>query len=210
MRRIVHAALPGTAAGAAAGRQNAEYGGGRGGGQYLRDVACMAGASIVGTPSRALHARATSEHVTHGWLNLAAHRCPPPGDRFVPPGLPRAPGAPRTAAPPQPQVRVRHGRCVTPPPCLCHVCHVGRVLRGTAPALHRRTDRDCEAPHVIHTLMPKPPGCFCYPPPPAHLAGGEGATVREILRHKTVERVVMVDIDKVGGRRRRCGTAHQA
>ncbi len=27
-------------------------------------------------------------------------------------------------------------------------------------------------------------------------AGGEGSTAREVLRHKTVERVVMVDIDK--------------
>ncbi len=29
------------------------------------------------------------------------------------------------------------------------------------------------------------------------LAGGEGATAREVLRHKSVEQVVMVDIDKV-------------
>lgn len=28
-------------------------------------------------------------------------------------------------------------------------------------------------------------------------AGGEGATAREVLRHKSVERVLMVDIDKV-------------
>lgn len=28
-------------------------------------------------------------------------------------------------------------------------------------------------------------------------AGGEGATAREVLRHKSVEEVVMVDIDKV-------------
>lgn len=28
--------------------------------------------------------------------------------------------------------------------------------------------------------------------------GGEGATAREVLRHKSVEKVVMVDIDKVG------------
>lgn len=28
-------------------------------------------------------------------------------------------------------------------------------------------------------------------------AGGEGATAREVLRHKSVEKVVMVDIDKV-------------
>jgi hypothetical protein len=30
-------------------------------------------------------------------------------------------------------------------------------------------------------------------------AGGEGATAREVLRHKSVEKLVMVDIDKVGG-----------
>ena len=29
-------------------------------------------------------------------------------------------------------------------------------------------------------------------------AGGEGATAREVLRHKSVKEVVMVDIDKVG------------
>ena len=29
-----------------------------------------------------------------------------------------------------------------------------------------------------------------------HLTGGEGATVREILKHKSVEKVVMVDIDE--------------
>lgn len=29
------------------------------------------------------------------------------------------------------------------------------------------------------------------------LAGGEGATAREVLRHKSVEEVIMVDIDKV-------------
>ena len=28
--------------------------------------------------------------------------------------------------------------------------------------------------------------------------GGEGATAREVLRHKSVEKCVMVDIDKVG------------
>lgn len=36
-------------------------------------------------------------------------------------------------------------------------------------------------------------------------AGGEGATVREILRHKSVEQVVMVDIDKVDKKRRWAG-----
>jgi spermidine synthase len=30
------------------------------------------------------------------------------------------------------------------------------------------------------------------------LAGGEGATAREVLRHQSVKKVVMVDIDKVG------------
>ena len=33
--------------------------------------------------------------------------------------------------------------------------------------------------------------------PAVYLAGGEGATAREVLRHKSVEKVVMVDIDKV-------------
>lgn len=38
-------------------------------------------------------------------------------------------------------------------------------------------------------------------------AGGEGATAREVLRHKSVEKVVMVDIDQVG---RRAVTAQRA
>jgi predicted membrane-bound spermidine synthase len=33
--------------------------------------------------------------------------------------------------------------------------------------------------------------------PAAACTGGEGATAREVLRHKSVEKVVMVDIDKV-------------
>jgi spermidine synthase len=32
---------------------------------------------------------------------------------------------------------------------------------------------------------------------PYQLSGGEGATAREVLRHPSVEQVVMVDIDKV-------------
>lgn len=48
--------------------------------------------------------------------------------------------------------------------------------------------------------------CLVHPamishPNPRHIfvgGGGEGATIREILRYKTVERVVMVDIDGVG------------
>jgi hypothetical protein len=39
-------------------------------------------------------------------------------------------------------------------------------------------------------------------------AGGEGATAREVLRHKGVEKVVMVDIDKV--RRARVAAAPAA
>ena len=33
------------------------------------------------------------------------------------------------------------------------------------------------------------------------MGGGEGATARECLRHKTVEKVIMVDIDKVRRRK---------
>lgn len=39
-------------------------------------------------------------------------------------------------------------------------------------------------------------------------AGGEGATAREVLRHKTVEKLVMVDIDKVGARDGPSGTLY--
>lgn len=34
-------------------------------------------------------------------------------------------------------------------------------------------------------------------PPAPRSGGGEGATAREVLRHKTVESVIMVDIDEV-------------
>ncbi|KAK9815705.1 hypothetical protein WJX72_008341 [[Myrmecia] bisecta] len=44
--------------------------------------------------------------------------------------------------------------------------------------------------HPAMLLHPNPKTVFVC-------GGGEGATVREVLRHKSVERVVMVDIDKV-------------
>jgi hypothetical protein len=40
--------------------------------------------------------------------------------------------------------------------------------------------------------------------------GGEGATAREVLRHKSVEKLVMVDIDKVGAAPRACARRHAA
>src|SRR4030067_228168 len=54
----------------------------------------------------------------------------------------------------------------------------------------------------VHPAMlthPKPESVFI-------VGGGEGATLREVLRHKTVKRAVMVEIDKKGvdrGRERR-------
>jgi spermidine synthase len=45
------------------------------------------------------------------------------------------------------------------------------------------------APHMAWRLP-------CYVCVVLH-TGGEGATAREVLRHTTVEKVVMVDIDKV-------------
>ena len=41
------------------------------------------------------------------------------------------------------------------------------------------------------------PGMFQHPNPKrvAIIGGGEGATLREVLKHKTVEEVVMIDID---------------
>jgi len=42
------------------------------------------------------------------------------------------------------------------------------------------------------------PGMFSHPNPKrvAIIGGGEGATLREVLKHKTVEKVVMIEIDK--------------
>ncbi len=44
--------------------------------------------------------------------------------------------------------------------------------------------------HLALLLHPNPRTVFIA-------GGGEGATAREALRHKSVEKVVMVDIDKV-------------
>ena len=43
------------------------------------------------------------------------------------------------------------------------------------------------------------PGLFAHPNPKrvAIIGGGEGATLREILKHNTIEQVVMIDIDKM-------------
>ena len=42
------------------------------------------------------------------------------------------------------------------------------------------------------------PAMFAHPNPKrvAIIGGGEGATLREVLKHKTVEKVVMIDIDQ--------------
>lgn len=52
--------------------------------------------------------------------------------------------------------------------------------------------------YMYHELLVHPPMLHHPNPKTVFIAGGgEGATVREVLRHKTVEKVVMVDIDKV-------------
>mmetsp|Transcript_15456 Transcript_15456/g.33523 ORF Transcript_15456/g.33523 Transcript_15456/m.33523 type:complete len:313 (+) Transcript_15456:180-1118(+) len=51
---------------------------------------------------------------------------------------------------------------------------------------------------IYHELLVHP--TFLHHPNPKTvfiMGGGEGATLREVLRHKSVEKVVMVDIDKV-------------
>lgn len=50
---------------------------------------------------------------------------------------------------------------------------------------------------IYHESMVHPP-MISHPNPKKVLilGGGEGATLREVLRHKTVERAVMIDIDK--------------
>ena len=42
------------------------------------------------------------------------------------------------------------------------------------------------------------PAMFAHPNPKrvAIIGGGEGATLREVLKHKTVEKVIMIDIDE--------------
>ena len=51
---------------------------------------------------------------------------------------------------------------------------------------------------VYHELLVHP-AMLLHPNPKTVFicGGGEGATAREVLRHKTVEKVVMVDIDQV-------------
>ena len=46
--------------------------------------------------------------------------------------------------------------------------------------------------HMAMLLHPNPRTVFIA-------GGGEGATAREALRHRSLEKVVMVDIDEVGG-----------
>ena len=43
------------------------------------------------------------------------------------------------------------------------------------------------------------PGLFVHPNPKrvAIIGGGEGATLREVLKHKTVEKVTMIEIDEM-------------
>ena len=43
------------------------------------------------------------------------------------------------------------------------------------------------------------PGMFAHPNPRrvANIGGGEGATLREVLKHKTVEQATMIEIDEV-------------
>jgi len=51
---------------------------------------------------------------------------------------------------------------------------------------------------VYHELLVHP-AMLMHPNPKTVFicGGGEGATAREVLRHKSVEKLVMVDIDKV-------------
>ncbi len=51
--------------------------------------------------------------------------------------------------------------------------------------------------YIYHEALVQP-AMFLHPNPAKVLVigGGEGATIREVLRHNSVERVVMVDIDK--------------
>ncbi len=51
--------------------------------------------------------------------------------------------------------------------------------------------------HIYHESLVHP-GLIAHPAPRSVLiiGGGEGATLREVLRHPTIERVVMVDIDR--------------
>ena len=98
-----------------------------------------------------------------------------PMHNYVPSCAPSAAGPPRHAPPPQPQ------------DCL--------HLRRYESSAHRA---------VRITLLRSPTSQF-HPPVPLEphgipipaAAGGEGSTAREVLRHKSVEKCVMVDIDKV-------------
>src|SRR5688500_1098013 len=51
--------------------------------------------------------------------------------------------------------------------------------------------------HVFHECMSQP-ACTLHPNPKkvAVCGGGEGATLREALKHNTVEEAVMIDIDE--------------
>ena len=62
---------------------------------------------------------------------------------------------------------------------------------------------------VYHELLVHPAMLLHPAPRRVFIAGGgEGATAREVLRHRCVERVVMVDIDKVQAPSLWCRTLH--
>lgn len=69
----------------------------------------------------------------------------------------------------------------------------GKILMLDGKAQSSEADEFAYHENLVHPAMvmhPNPKKVFIC-------GGGEGATAREVLRHKTVEKVVMVDIDKV-------------
>lgn len=80
--------------------------------------------------------------------------------------------------------------------CSCRACGVLlQVLLLDGKAQSAEADE-----WVYHELLVHPAMLLHPAPRRVFIAGGgEGATAREVLRHRCVERVVMVDIDQVQG-----------
>lgn len=76
------------------------------------------------------------------------------------------------------------------------VCDLG--LWGTTLILDGKVQSSAVDEFVYHESLVHP-ALFLHPNPKKVFigGGGEGATAREILRHKTVEKVIMVDIDDI-------------
>jgi Spermidine synthase len=78
--------------------------------------------------------------------------------------------------------------------CLCHVC----VCVTSTQRFYCFVQSTRDSEREFHETLVHP-AMFAHPSPKhvAVIGGGEGATVREILKHNTVESVIMIEVDEM-------------